>query len=179
MGSFDNEIEGVGFPNVDCNGLFSPLRADVHFPSCYNPEAGISNFENNMAWPEAVEGQLNCPTGWVHVPHLFLEVYWDTAPFRDRWPQGSQQPFTLSNGDVTGFSLHADFMSGWNEELLQKIINTCNTQHAGMHLCPGLDSTWEDPECRIETLLPEEVDGVLNKLPGNNPIRGWGYDELA
>ncbi|KAF4503822.1 hypothetical protein G6O67_008871 [Ophiocordyceps sinensis] len=152
IGDAVNKGEGVGFPDVNCDGFASPLRADIHFPSCYNPN------------------------GYIHVPHLFLEVYWNTPAFKDRWESGkASQPFVLSNGDSTGFSLHADFMSGWDEKVLQHIIDTCNAGTAGMDKCPNLPLGLTDDECTIESMIHEKVDGVLESLPGSNPLTGWAY----
>ncbi|KAK8933100.1 WSC domain-containing protein 1 [Metarhizium anisopliae] len=172
----NNKGEGVGFPDVNCDGYASPLRADVHFPSCYNPAAGLTNYKENMAFPtDDGKGKQDCPKGWIHVPHLFLEVYWNTPLFKDRWEQGKgQQPFVLSNGDATGYSNHADFMAAWDEKLLQHIIDTCNAGSQGMDKCPGLNGLNKD-DCTIKSQVDETVDGVLDALPGDNPITGWSY----
>ena len=103
-----NKGAGVGFPDQNCDGYASPLRADVHFPSCYNPAAGLDAYKTNMEFPT----NGNCPQGWEHKPHLFYEVYWNTPLFADYWtPNQGKQPFVLSNGDPTGYGLHADFVS--------------------------------------------------------------------
>lgn len=111
----NNQGAGVGFPDQNCDGYASPLRADIHFPSCYNPAVGLDDYKNNMAWPSSAgttDGKQNCPEGWVHTPHIFYEVYWNTPLFADLWTPGQgKQPFVLSNGDNTGYSLHADFVS--------------------------------------------------------------------
>ncbi|EPQ67891.1 Bgt-1691 [Blumeria graminis f. sp. tritici] len=169
-----NPGSGVGFPDRNCDGFASPLRADIHFPSCYNPDAGLRDYKNNMQFPT----KGNCPSGWVHVPHLFYEVYWDTAKFADRWSQGDgSQPFVLANGDPTGYSLHGDFIAGWDVQTLQQIIDNCNTGTSAMHTCPGLIGGLEDPSttCTIDNPFPKEaVSGVLSALPGDNPIGAWG-----
>ena len=169
-----NKGEGVGFPDVTCDGDSSPLRADVHMPSCYNPKAGIDDYVNNMEFPtlDYATGNLNCREGWIHVPHMFYEIYWQTPNYK--WTQGEKkQPFLLSNGDVTGFSSHADFMSGWDEDILQNIIDNCNVQHAGMHTCPGVVEN--KVKCTTESNVDEDVFGPLNELPGSNPLLGWSY----
>jgi len=173
----NNKGEGVGFPDANCDGYASPLRADLHFPSCYNPKAGLTDYKNNMAYPtNAGHGRRDCPSGWIHVPHIFFEVYWNTPKFKDRWtPFQGKQPFVLSNGDATGYSLHADFMSGWDEKLLQHIIDTCNTGGKGLEQCPGLTYGSTKKECKIDNPVPETTSGVLDALPGNNPISGWAY----
>ncbi|KAM4054693.1 WSC domain-containing protein [Hirsutella rhossiliensis] len=172
-----NKGEGVGFPDVNCDGFASPLRADIHFPSCYNPDAGLTDYKSNAVFPtESAGGKQDCPKGHVHVPHLFLEIYWNTPAFKDRWEQGKdKQPFILSNGDSTGFSLHADFMAGWDEKVLQRIIDTCNAGTAGMDKCPDLPLGLNEGDCTIESSVNEKVDGVLDSLPGNNRVSGWAY----
>jgi hypothetical protein len=61
-----------------------------------------------MVWPT----NGNCPEGFVHTPHLFYEVYWNTPLFANEWTPGQgNQPFVLSHGDPTGYGLHADFVS--------------------------------------------------------------------
>lgn len=103
-----NGGQGVGFPDKNCDGYASPLRADLHFPSCYDTTKDVQDYKNNMAWP--TNGV--CPPGFLHVPHLFYEVYWDTLKFKDRWTPGQgSSPWVLSNGDPTGYGLHADFVS--------------------------------------------------------------------
>ena len=176
IGNPNNKGEGAGFPDYNCDGYASPLRADVHFPSCYNPAAGLTNFAENMAWPTDNKGKQDCPKGYIHVPHLFLEVYWNTPLFVNRWEQGKgHQPFVLASGDATGFSSHGDFMAGWDEDLLQHIIDTCDTGSGGMDTCAGLTYGLNKGECTIPSLVDEKIDGVLDKLPGNNPIEGWYY----
>jgi hypothetical protein len=177
MGDPINKGEGVGFPDQHCDGLYSPLRADIHFPSCYNPDAGLDDIHKNMAWPKNTgSGNKDCPEGHIHVPHLFIEVYWDTPAFKDRWTPGSgPQPFVLSNGDATGYSSHADFFAGWEEDLLQHIIDTCDAGTEGMDKCPGLFHGLNEGECTIPSEIDEQVDGVMDGLPGGNVIQGWSY----
>ncbi|RYP45520.1 hypothetical protein DL768_008155 [Monosporascus sp. mg162] len=182
----DREDAGAGFPLYPCDGYASPIRMDIHFPSCYNPEAGLNDYKNNMAWPEAVAGgKQDCPEGYIHVPHIFYEVYWNTALFNGQWtPDGKSQPFVLSNGDATGYSAHADFIAGWDEHTLQTIIDTCDAGSIGMDNCPqipgGLNT---NNDCKIAPMITEpdmsfmsntKSDNALGKLPGNNPVTGWG-----
>jgi hypothetical protein len=103
----NNSGAGVGFPDQNCDGYASPMRADIHFPSCYDPSQGLDAYETNMVWPT----NGNCPTGFIHTPHLFYEVYWNTLLFADLWtPNEGTSPWVLSNGDPTGYSLHGDFV---------------------------------------------------------------------
>ncbi|EEY16685.1 WSC domain-containing protein [Verticillium alfalfae VaMs.102] len=117
----------------------------------------------------------DCPEGWIHVPHMFYEIYWDTPKFADRWTGGQgSQPFVLSNGDVTGFSSHADFLAAWDEDVLQNVIDNCNAGHAGLHSCPGVKVN-DNNGCKGVTTVDEIVTGVLSVLPGDRPLEGWTY----
>ncbi|KUJ15357.1 WSC-domain-containing protein, partial [Mollisia scopiformis] len=174
-----NKGAGVGFPDQNCDGFASPLRADIHFPSCYNPAAGLDNYKENMQFPT----NGNCPTGWIHTPHLFYEVYWNTPPFASRWTQGQgTQPFVLSNGDRTGYGLHADFISGWDVDTLQQIIDNCDAGDSGMDKCPGLMGGLNDPSttCNLpDPVANEVVTGTMTALPGTNPLSGWGVGAVV
>ncbi|KPM43470.1 hypothetical protein AK830_g3060 [Neonectria ditissima] len=176
VGDAVNLGEGVGFPDRTCDGQYSPMRADVHFPSCYNPDAGLTNYKKNMVFPSDNDGKLDCPKGYTHVPQLFYEVYWDTQKFQGRWEEGKgEQPFVWSNGDVTGYSNHADFLAGWDEDLLQHIIDTCDAGTGGMDNCPGLFYGVNDEKCTIESEVDEKVDGTMDKLPGGCTLSGFQY----
>jgi hypothetical protein len=170
-----NAGAGVGFPDQNCDGYASPLRADIHFPSCWNKTAGLDDYKTNMQFPT----NGNCPAGFVHLPHLFYEVYWNTPLFASRWTQGQgTQPFVLSNGDPTGYGLHGDFLAGWDTATLTQIINNCNAGDSGMDKCPGLIGGLNDPStsCNEASPIDEVISGTLSKLPGNNPVGQWGVN---
>lgn len=174
-----NQGAGAGFPLYPCDGYASPLRADIHFPSCYNPDAGLDDYKNNMAWPNVTNFKQNCPSGWTHVPHIFFELYWNTPMFDDLWtPDGKTQPFVLSNGDATGYSLHGDFIAGWDLPTLQTIIDTCNAGDIGMDKCPNIPGGLnDDSDCKISSPVVEllSITGALTALPGDNPLTGWAF----
>ncbi|KAJ2904608.1 hypothetical protein MKZ38_007587 [Zalerion maritima] len=176
---------GSGFPVEKCDRQFSPLRADLHFPSCYNPGAALDDWSNNMAWPSRKyekngSGRANCPPGYVHVPHLFFEYYWNTIEFMDRWEvDGVNQPFVLSNGDRTGFSLHGDFVAGWDPEILSDIIDNCDAGTLGMDQCiDGLDVN-SLPKCNIESPVVDALSGIMDELPCGNSLVGWGIEGVG
>ncbi|KAL1900133.1 hypothetical protein Sste5346_002443 [Sporothrix stenoceras] len=168
---------GAGFPFAECDGYASPLRADLHFPSCYDPSKALDDYKSNTAFPtDAGDGKADCPEGWIHMPHIFYEMYWNTPLFVDRWDPAAadSQPFVLSNGDAAGFSLHGDFMAAWDTDVLQHIIDTCNEGDLGMDKCAGVETVLTG-NCNIPNPTPEDVSGVMSALPGNNPLFGWQY----
>ena len=146
-------------------------------PSCYNPEVGLEDYQNNMAFPSTgPDGMQDCPEGWMHFPHMFYEVYYDTPQFADKWtPDGQNQPFVLSNGDRTGFSSHADFVSGWDPETLRNVIDTCNAGTLGMETCVGIPGGINSQTCPMEAAFPNPTEEWIDQLPGDNPLEGWGH----
>ncbi|KAJ5575333.1 hypothetical protein N7450_009232 [Penicillium hetheringtonii] len=163
----NNQGAGAGFPDANCDGYASPLRADIHFPSCYNPKAGLMDYKNNMAFPSSkgtTYGKLNCPEGWIHLPHIFYEVYWNTPLFADRWEQGKARSH-----------LSCQMISGWDVDILQKIIDNCNAGDAGMDKCADAGVINDASKtCNIANLVPENIAGVLEKLPGRQPTNRMG-----
>lgn len=100
----------------------------------------------------------------------------DTQPFQSRWDESQgTQPFVFSNGDVTGYSGHGDFMAGWEEDVLQHIIDTCNAGDSGMDQCPDLPYGLNSDDCTIPPLFNEKINGKLTVLHGNNCISGFSY----
>ncbi|KAI1348632.1 hypothetical protein F5Y01DRAFT_291568 [Xylaria sp. FL0043] len=175
----NNKGSGAGFPLYPCDGYASPLRQDIHFPSCYNPEAGLDDHENNMKFPSNVGFKQNCPEGWIHTPHIFYEVYWNTPLFDDYWtPDGKTQPFVLATGDATGYSSHGDFISGWDQDTLQTIIDTCDAGDSGMDQCPQIPGGLNDAkDCKINPAFGSILDSgkLFEDLPVvGNLITGWG-----
>lgn len=67
-------------------------------------------------------------------------------------------------------------ISGWDVATLQQIIDNCDAGDAGMDKCPNLIGGLNDPgnSCNIQSPVNEVIDGVIEKLPGNNPLGQWG-----
>lgn len=178
----NNQGAGQGFPFAECDGYASPLRSDVHLPSCYDPSKGLTDYKNNMVYPTTnkATGKQNCPEGFVHTPHLFYEMYWNTPLFKDRWTPGQgSQPFVLANGDLTGCSSHADFLAAWEPDVLQHIIDTCNAGDEGMDKCAGVTVRDRTTTCDAASPAQNRIASTLNALPGNNPLAGWGVGSSA
>lgn len=87
---------------------------------------------------------------------------------------GETQPFVLANGDRTGFSLHGDFVAGWDEATLRTIIEGCDAGDSGMDRCPDPGPLNTGDKCGIPAAYPDPEGEWLEKLPGENPVTGWG-----
>jgi hypothetical protein len=96
------------------------------------------------------------------MPQLMYEVIYETAPFNNPadWPEKGQ-PFVYSFGDDSGFGNHGDYLFGWKDDSLQKIMDQecyvgCSTMRtqsiADMNACSVQRKVVEpigDDECKF------------------------------
>jgi hypothetical protein len=163
--------ETPNFPNYNCpNGL----RAQVFFPSCWNgKDLDSPNHMSHVSYPANSYNSGKCPPEFpVHLISLFFEVIWDTGKFADQW-YGNSQPFVWSMGDPTGYGGHGDFVMGWDEDLLQSAVDQCTNDSGRVEDCPVFDLIPDSQAtgCRIQPQIEEPVSGVLDALPGCNPVQ--------
>lgn len=156
-------------PNHNCpNGL----RAQVVFPSCWDGKnLDSEDHKSHVAYPSGVDSGV-CPDSHPkRLVTLFYEVLFQVDQFKDRW-HGDSQPFVFSNGDPTGYGLHGDFINGWEVDVLQEALDVCTDDSGVIELCPVL--SFFDHEtmngCRVPVQVDEKTTGVLDALPGCNPI---------
>lgn len=123
-----------------------------------------------MAYPETgtFESAGPCPaTHPVRTSQVMFEVIYDTSSFNNpnEWPADGSQPFVWSFGDGTGYANHADYVFGWKDDSLQKILDTkCYVN------CPGakLQSIEEMNKCSVPDVVGEDIEGWLDELPGGH-----------
>lgn len=156
-------------PTEPCAG---GIMANIRFPQCWNGvDLDSDDHRSHVASASAkVESGGVCPEGFpVLLPEIYMEVVWDTTPFNDPsiWPEDGSQPFVWSQGDLTGYGAHADYIFGWEGDKLQQAMdNKC----ANMK-CDALKTqSIADGKACANTLSPapaEELDGWLETLPNN------------
>lgn len=85
--------------------------------------------------------------------------------------------------DPTGYSWHGDFQNGWDTTALQNAIDHCNnpndaTGQGDTSACSflTLQSSATANECKISSLLSEDVQGPMARLPGCNPMQAGPGD---
>ncbi|GAA5887634.1 hypothetical protein JCM16303_001455 [Sporobolomyces ruberrimus] len=164
-------------PPVNCpNGL----RAEIMFPSCWDGEnVDSSNHISHMAYPFDNEAGPCPPTHPKRVVTIFYEIVWDVDSFKDEWDNAmnTSQPFVVATGDPLGYSLHGDFLNGWDVDILQKAVTECTAESGVIEECPVFDfSDWdiehtpEEMSCVQSPGIKEPVLGTLDALPGCNPV---------
>jgi hypothetical protein len=166
-------------PNFNCPG---GLRAQVFFPACWNGvDLDPPDHKSHMSYPIGREYNTGaCPPEFpVHMISLFYEVLYDTGRFQDQW-NGDQHPFVFAQGDATGYGYHGDFLNGWDVPTLQRAIDECNDDSGSVERCAPLTQfTGEQTQdCQLPELVDEVNNGLLDKLPGCNPVT-YGPDRAT
>ncbi len=100
---------------VNCAGS-KGLELRVTFPSCWNGTTLKGASQTNVAYPEG----KGCPTGYsVRIPRVVFHIV---------YPITSANGLTLSMGPGQQGSTdtaHGDFINGWNQSVLTRLINGC------------------------------------------------------
>ncbi|PSN74265.1 hypothetical protein BS50DRAFT_12083 [Corynespora cassiicola Philippines] len=141
------------FPKGYCVG---GIRVNIFFPTCWD---GV-NIDSEDHKSHMSFGQGNgCPSSHpVRVPQVFFESVWDTGIFpQSEWPEDGSQPFVWSQGDLTGYGHHADYLFGWEGDSLQRAMDArCDFME-----CPELKTQGfaEGNQCTQKPVVNEDVDG--------------------
>jgi Domain of unknown function (DUF1996)/WSC domain len=117
------------------------------------------------------------PTHPKVLPHLFIEVIYSV----NNVGQEKGGYFVFANGDTTGYGFHADFLNGWDPQVLADSIQQCMgsgraINDGDIEKCPPLKKSFDpffDKNCPEQPpLVNETVKGLLKVLPGCNPPTG-------
>ncbi|KAF2028170.1 hypothetical protein EK21DRAFT_114090 [Setomelanomma holmii] len=160
------EPETLEFPKQPCP---SGIMINHRFPTCWD---GVNldspNHREHVSYPETgtFESGGKCPvTHPVRLPQILLETVWDTRALNNKadWPADGSQPFAWSSGDSLGWGTHADYVFGWNDDSLQKAMDSKTYVTA-----PTLkkQDIAAQNKCTVEDMVGEVFDGWLKTLPG-------------
>ncbi|KAF8312483.1 hypothetical protein DL93DRAFT_2045275, partial [Clavulina sp. PMI_390] len=158
-------------PNLYSTDCPDGLRAQVFFPGCWDGvNLDSADHASHMAYPSGIDNGGCPPSHPVHLISIFYEVWYSVDPFNKLNAGGK---FLLSTGDYTGYSLHGDFMTGWNRTTLQRSIDTCTADSGVIQDCPvfadeGRFNTDEEQNaCMGVQPTTERIDTpLLPFLPG-------------
>ncbi|PWN49559.1 hypothetical protein IE53DRAFT_388208 [Violaceomyces palustris] len=171
---YTNGSEQYGLmPNRSCP---QGLRLQVTFPSCWDGvNLDSADHKSHMSYPIGPHPDNgNCPsTHPIKTMTLFYEFVYDTSKIDNTG--GSS--LILANGDMVGYTLHADFLSGWDTNVLQAAVDQCTSDlYNNLEACPPfkpyIDRSGAS-SCTTSPKVDEQVLGSLNYLPGcNAPLNG-------
>jgi len=119
-----------GFPPnpSECTG---GVRGEVTFPSCWDGETLETLDQSHVAYPRLDGGWEAgaCPsTHPVRLPTLFYEAIYQT---QDVGIEPGDE-LVYSFGDYSGFGFHGDFVMGWEDGVLDQLIDYCTYNEDGM-----------------------------------------------
>ncbi|KAI9101737.1 hypothetical protein DFS34DRAFT_428315 [Phlyctochytrium arcticum] len=144
------------------------LRLEVTFPSCWNgKDIDSPDHQSHLRYPSNVDDG-ECPPGFqTRLPTMFFETIWDINPIAN-----SKGRLVLSNGDATGYGYHGDFMNGWDQDILKRIVDECRDMSGEIGKCKPLQlqSQPEMAACKAKVEVQEELDNIA-ALPGCNPVQ--------
>jgi hypothetical protein len=103
------------------------LAVTVYFPSCWDGTNLYLQGNGHVIEPSG----SSCPASHpVRVPKIQLEFQFATNKYRPGVPIAGH--VILANGDTTGYGMHADFVEGWDLDLLGRALKDpgCNTGEA-------------------------------------------------
>jgi hypothetical protein len=185
LGEGYSRIDSLGFPKgfTSCK---EGLTSEITFPSCWNgKELDPKKPGAHMAWPSnSGKGVDVCPDGFkvARFPTIFIEFWYDVSGFDGQYG-ADDVPWSLANGDPTGFGWHADFRNGWKKGVLAKATAEtgycdcgCGCGNDQMKKCFGAENVNndDDEEFKSCSATPEyslASTAPLDKLPGCNPLQ--------
>jgi hypothetical protein len=113
-----SKTQAVSDVPVSCVGTRG-IELRVTFPSCWNGSTLKGASQTNVAYPETGRART-CPSGYpVRIPTVIFHIV---------YPITSATGLTLSMGPGQQGSTdtaHGDFINGWNQGVLTRLINGC------------------------------------------------------
>ncbi|KAF2669402.1 WSC-domain-containing protein [Microthyrium microscopicum] len=161
-----SQPETYGLNQTDCP---YGLRSQIQFPTCWNGIDLYKSDQSHVAHLSGIDSGDCPPTHPYQFAHVFQEIYHQPNDVPDQQPGGR---FVLSTGDPTGYSLHADFMNGWDQDVLACAVENCalGEQDGDLQDCPCLLPSYNPNTAQFCPMRPsqvvETVTGLLPKLPG-------------
>lgn len=159
-------------PLMPDHGCQYGLRAQVNFPSCWDGQNTDSeDHMSHMAYPIGAPDFGDCPASHPHkTVLLFTEWVFDVGKFPF---VSGQKNWVFANGDDEGLGFHADFVNGWQQDVLEAAVSTCTADLFGnVEACPPFAphiNRTRAETCAGTSYVEEEIRGPLGSLPGCNP----------
>ena len=127
-------------PSSECKAG-DDLMFSISFPQCWDGKNLDSpNHKDHMTYPSEIDGLVRCPNSHpVAIPEIGINVHFviTSTDNIDKWRLASDNYSTSLPG---GYSGHADWVNGWDEQFMAGIIKNCINGKKDAHahlLCDG------------------------------------------
>ncbi|WWD16759.1 hypothetical protein CI109_101191 [Kwoniella shandongensis] len=150
------------------------LTTTIKFPPCWDGKNLYKPDGSHMAYTDNLQ-YGSCPVSHpIRLPAIMLEYVWQTYKLRPG--VALKDHLVWANGDTTGYGLHADFVNGWDTDVLNAALTSPDCVGKGemtMTACTVLAQHMNNAAalaCKPSRGVLETIeDGVaLDALPGCN-----------
>lgn len=120
-----NYAKGKAIPN--CN-VGDSVQLTVTFPRCWdNKNLDSPNHQDHMAYASASNPTANkCPASHpIAIPEITFNMRYQVKVAGEALSWRLASDNYQFNGSNAGYSLHADWVNGYNQELLEMLVKTC------------------------------------------------------
>lgn len=152
------------------------LELNVRFPDCLKVKNGKPVLDSSDHRSHAIYSgpghRQFCPKDFpYHMPLVNMEVRYDLTEMRGLLGSkivNNLNNWRLSTGDETGASAHADFLSGWPEDMLEDTIKFCRNGKGKN--CPITQYSefkrgeMRKKRCDLQRPIPDEEVSVIPEL---------------
>lgn len=176
-------------------GSMLQLEMNINFPNCLalksngKPRTRSGNFRNHASYSDPND-ILSCPPDFPYrIPTLNLEVRYDLKAMRQHVNftnddiVNDMDNWYLATGDTSGAGAHADFISGWPEDMFQDMLDFCDDGKdmagAATNSCPVAKyGNLTRDEMNTKTIpfyndIPDEVVSPVASLPSGDTCPPW------
>ena len=166
--SGDCYTESTFFPATKCD----ELEVSMRMPSCWDG-VQINSPPDHTSHVTYADEEDECPPSHpIKVPeiHLFFRI----MPYDGGW-------HTFSDGSSV---FHADYVSGWDQDFLQNVLDTCDNEGEGAmpnFFCEDMLTFRDAPKCTDENTCDFADPNLIEKVRAFQPdpldIKGTIVDE--
>jgi len=109
---------------TDCNPG-EILGLHITFPTCWNGRDLDS--PDHISHMRYGSGQGACPASHpVQIPTITLNIEWKVPQGGTAGWRLSSDMYTVNSQNPGGYSTHADWINGWDPDIMRSFINNCN-----------------------------------------------------
>lgn len=119
-----NGTESRGIPDCPAGSV---LEVSLEFPTCWNGQ--------DMGWSGDHKSHMEhgdggrCPSSHpIQIPDITLNVEWRVPAGGTRGWKLSSDMYSVSDSARGGYSMHADWIMGWDPAIMQRFIDNCNNR---------------------------------------------------